>query len=212
MNIFSKNVYGWTRDLHLYLGLFLSPFVLLFAISTLFLNHSWHPQDGDSKTVLTTSSHIAIPDGLASAQGMEQAKLARQILNEFGFSGEIDRIVQSPGKNDFTITVAKPGQRLAINVNLEGQQVTVEQRNTGIWDSLIYLHRSPGPHAPGVRGNWFYTRLWRSMADTVVYTLLFLSVSGVYLWAVIKTERRIGLVLLGAGAVSFFGIVWAMAA
>jgi hypothetical protein len=49
------------------------------------------------------------------------------------------------------------------------------------------------------------------MADTVVCLLLFLSVSGVYLWAVIKAERRIGLVLLAAGAVSFFGIVWALA-
>jgi len=212
MNIFSKNVYGWTRDLHLYLGLFLSPFVLLFAISTLFLNHSWNPQDGDLKTVLTTSSHIAIPDGLAGAQGMEQANPARQILNQLGFSGEIDRIVQSPGKNDLTIAVVKPGQRLAVNVNSENQQVAVEQKNTGIWDSLIYLHRSPGPHAPGVRGNWFDTRLWRSMADTVVCLLLFLSVRGIYLWAVIKAERRIGLVLLGAGAVSFFAIVWAIAA
>jgi hypothetical protein len=92
MNMFSKNVYGWTRDLHLYLGLFLSPFVLLFAISTLFLNHSWNPQNGDSKTVLTTSSHIAIPDGLARAQGMEQANLARQILNQLGFSGEIEAL------------------------------------------------------------------------------------------------------------------------
>ena len=212
MNIFSKNVYGWTRDLHLYLGLFLSPFILLFAISTLFLNHTWNPRNGDSETVLTTSAHIAVPDGLARVRGMEQVKLARQILNQLGLSGEIDRIIRSPGKNDLTIAVVKPGQRLAINVDLENQQATIEQRNTGIWDSLIYLHESPGPHAPGMRGNWFYTQLWRSMADTVVCLLLFLSVSGVYLWAVIKAERRIGLVLLGAGAVSFFGIVWAVAA
>ncbi len=212
MNIFSKNVYVWTRDLHLYLGLFLSPFVLLFAISTLFLNHTWNPRNGDSETVLTTSAHIAIPDGLTRARGMEQAKLAGQILKQLGLSGEIEHIMQSPGKNDLTIAVVKPGQRLAINVNLENQQVTIEQRNTGIWDSLIYLHKSPGPHLQAVRGNWFYTRLWRWMADTVVCLLLFLSVSGVYLWAVIKAERRIGLVLLGAGAVSFLGIVWALAA
>ena len=35
-----KRFYLITRDLHLYLGLFISPFVLLFAISVIFLVHS----------------------------------------------------------------------------------------------------------------------------------------------------------------------------
>jgi hypothetical protein len=34
-----REVYGWIRDLHLYAGLFVSPFVLLFAASVFFLNH-----------------------------------------------------------------------------------------------------------------------------------------------------------------------------
>ena len=32
-------LYRWIRDLHLYLGLFVSPFVLLFAVSVFYLNH-----------------------------------------------------------------------------------------------------------------------------------------------------------------------------
>jgi hypothetical protein len=34
-----KLPYGWIRDLHLYLGLFLCPAILTFAVSTLWLNH-----------------------------------------------------------------------------------------------------------------------------------------------------------------------------
>jgi len=41
-----KRFYLVSRDLHLYFGLFLSPFVLVFAISTLFLVHSWFPGSG----------------------------------------------------------------------------------------------------------------------------------------------------------------------
>ena len=32
-------VYRWIRDLHLYFGLFISPFILLFAGSVFYLNH-----------------------------------------------------------------------------------------------------------------------------------------------------------------------------
>src|SRR5205823_6124965 len=38
-----KRFYLITRDLHLYVGLFISPFVLLFAISVIFLVHAWIP-------------------------------------------------------------------------------------------------------------------------------------------------------------------------
>jgi hypothetical protein len=53
-------------------------------------------------------------------------------------------------------------------------------------------------------------RIWRWLADGTVYLVLFLSISGVYLWAVLRAERRIGLALIAAGAVSFFGSVYAL--
>jgi hypothetical protein len=48
------------------------------------------------------------------------------------------------------------------------------------------------------------------IADATIYLLLFISLSGVYLWWAIKAERRIGLALLGAGAVTFFGLIFAI--
>ena len=38
-----KPFYAVTRDLHLYFGLFISPLVLVFAISVVFLVHAWLP-------------------------------------------------------------------------------------------------------------------------------------------------------------------------
>jgi hypothetical protein len=40
---------------------------------------------------------------------------------------------------------------------------------------------------------------------------LFITISGIYLWVALKAERRIGLGLLAAGIVSFFGLVAALA-
>jgi len=51
---------------------------------------------------------------------------------------------------------------------------------------------------------------WRWLADTTAYLILFISVSGIYLWYVLRTERRVGFVLLFAGALSFLGLAYAL--
>jgi hypothetical protein len=53
-------------------------------------------------------------------------------------------------------------------------------------------------------------RIWRWLADGTVYVVMFLTLSGVYLWAVLRAERRIGLALIAGGAVSFFGSLYAL--
>jgi hypothetical protein len=76
----------------------------------------------------------------------------------------------------------------------------------------VYLHKMPGPHNADVRGNSPLVRWWRVLADATAYLTLFITVSGIYLWAALKAERRVGLVLILAGAITFWGLVYAIAA
>jgi hypothetical protein len=108
--------------------------------------------------------------------------------------------------------VIKPGEEITIDVDLERQTAAIERRYTDVWETLFYLHKSPGPHNANIRGNWVYTRIWGMLADTMVYFILFISASGIYLWAVIKAERKIGFILLGAGGLSFLLVVFAIVA
>jgi len=55
-----KRFYLITRDLHLYFGLFISPFVLLFAISVIFLVHAWIP-GMSNQTASRTATDLSIP-------------------------------------------------------------------------------------------------------------------------------------------------------
>ena len=48
------------------------------------------------------------------------------------------------------------------------------------------------------------------MADATVYLILFISVSGIYLWYVLRAERSAGFILLFAGALTFFGMAYAL--
>lgn len=201
--------YLWTRDLHLYFGLALSPFVLLFAISVIFLNHTRIPLGG-SGVVRQATVTVQIPQGLEHLEGMTRVEQVKKIMRQVGVIGEVAYISFLPNEHRLVVPILKPGETTTLDLNLESHVATIQQRKTGIWDALIYLHKSPGQHLADIRGNWSYTRAWRFVVDTVVYLLLFLSASGIYLWAVLRAERRTGLILLGAGAVSFMGVIYAI--
>lgn len=91
------------------------------------------------------------------------------------------------------IHVSKPGLETIVDVDLSKSTAVVSRRAAGFLESVAYLHKSPGPHNADLRGNWLWTRAWRWLADGTVYLLLFISVSGLYLWFAINAERRIGL-------------------
>ena len=203
-----KTFYRWTRDLHLYLGLLVSPFVIAFAVSVLFLNHA--KVDTGAATSVTTVRDVRIPAALETARGREAADRAREIVDQVGITGEIGFVRYIRKQQRFVIPVSTPGLETIIDVDVPSRTAVVSRRKMGILESVGYLHKSPGPHNADLRGNWFWTRLWRWLADGTVYLLLFISATGLYLWFAIKAERRIGFALLGAGAVTFFGLLYGL--
>ncbi|MFN9455758.1 MAG: hypothetical protein ACK6D7_00030, partial [Acidobacteriota bacterium] len=66
---------------------------------------------------------------------------------------------------------------------------------------LVHLHKMPGPHNVSLRGNSLYMQLWRWLADATSYGVLFLSLSGVYLWLCLPAKRLPGALALAAGSV-----------
>jgi hypothetical protein len=201
-------LYRWTRDLHLYFGLFVSPFVLIFAASVLFLNHA--KVQTDQFNSVETVRDISIPYDVESARGQDAVAHAKAIMQQLNLAGEVGFTRYVKQTNRFLFPLSRPGLETTVDVDLQSQSATIYRRVTSFWEALSYLHKMPGPHNVSIRGNWFWTRVWRWFADATVYLLLFITVSGLYLWYAIKTERRIGFALLAAGAVSFFGLIYAV--
>jgi hypothetical protein len=200
--------YRWARDLHLYFGLFISPFVLLFAASVFFLNHAKVAPDKWSS--VETFQNVEIPDAIDRAQGKDAIARAQAILQQVGVTGEIGftRFVRQT--HHFVFPVSKPGVEANVDVDLDGRTATVSRRPTSVWEAFAYLHKMPGPHNVAIRGNWRATRVWRWFADATIYLILFISISGIYLWWTLKAERRIGAALLSAGILTFFGLIYAV--
>lgn len=204
----SNRFYRVTRDLHLYLGLFISPFVLIFAVSVFFLVHCRTPRP--STTAGTMVSNLSLPADLETLASRARIDKLKPVLQQIGVQGEVGWVEHSPQQHRLIIPVTVPGRVTTVTLDITKQQASIQRRTTGLADALVVLHMSPGQHLADIRKNWFYMRVWSWLADATVYLTLFITVSGIYLWYMLRAERKIGLGLLAAGALSFFGIVYAL--
>ena len=183
--------------------------VLVFAASVFFLVHAWIPGALKQPSV-RTAADLPIPAGVDLLSGREQVKALRGVLDRLGVRGEVNFVRRIPKESRLVVPVILPGREVSVDLNLETRSAVVTERDNGTSSAMAYLHKMPGQHNAAVRGNWVFMRVWKWLADTTVYLALFLSISGVYLWTVLRAERRIGLALLAAGAFSFFGMVYAL--
>ncbi len=202
--------YRLIRDLHLYLGLFSSPFVLVFAISVFFLVHSWLPRIASETSTTRVVAGLPLPGDLATLSGRPLIDALKPALEKAGVPGEVGFVRHMVKEEKLIIPVTIPGRETTVSISIANREATIVTRETGLANALVTLHKSPGQHGPGIRMNWFYMRAWRWMADATVYLVLFISVSGIYLWYVLRAERTVGVILLFAGALTFFGMAYAL--
>ena len=208
-----RRLYLITRDLHLYCGLFLSPFVLVFSVSVFYLVHGFaqRPAPGASDTSRTVVI-LGLPPDIVRLQGRARVDALRPVLEQLDVQGEVDFVRHVASEHRLIVPVRLPGRDTIVSVDYDNRTATVTSRHQSLGDALVYLHKMPGPHNVDVRGNSRIIRLWRVLADATVYLLLFITLSGIYLWTALRAERRIGLVLILAGAVTFWGLVYVIAA
>ncbi|UFH57747.1 PepSY domain-containing protein [Spirosoma sp. KNUC1025] len=196
-----KQYYPLIRALHLFTGLFISPFVIIFCLSVLAFNHV--------KLLNSLMPVKLLP--------IERTKLdriprdtsdlltAKAIIQKLGITGEIDFI--SSNDNHISFPVIKPGLRTKIDVDTRTDSVTITRQEEGWVRATSYLHSMPGQHNARLRGNSVFLTIWKVMADSVVYLLLWLTVSGVLLWWCLKVERPIGITAIVLGVLLFSGLL-----
>jgi hypothetical protein len=196
-----KKIYPLIRNLHLYFGLFISPFILIYSLSALALNHEgWLIRIAPVKQLPEIRTQLEkIPydsSDLATAKG---------IIRKFGIEGEVDFI--SRGENFISFPINKPGLKTLVRINTRNDSVYITKERQGFIRALSFLHKMPGPHNEKIRGNSVFMRFWKVLTNVTVYALFFLSTSGVFLWYFLKIERNTGLFALALGIFSFAGLL-----
>ena len=208
-----RRFYLFTRDLHLYVGLFLSPYILVFSVSVFYLVHGFAQRPAPHATeALRTATNVSVPPGVARMTGRARVDALRPVLEQLGVHGEVDFVRHVASEHRLIVPVRLPDRDTIVNLDYEQQTATVTTRHQSLGDALVYLHKMPGPHNVDVRGNSRLMRAWSVAADATAYLFLFITVSGLYLWVTLRAERRVGLLLIVAGAATFWGLVYVIAA
>lgn len=190
----SPLVYKTIRSLHLYLGMFVAPLVLFFAASVLVINHS-HPVADPPSPELETRTIHKVPKNLESLESVQR------IMEQADLSGWVTFFRLLEDGKQFRFILLRPTRRRDVSLDVESGRLEIRNRPHDLKATLYWLHTMPGPHTQ--HKNWFFLYLWWALADTVAYGTLFLSVSGVYLWYFLRSERKIGLLVLTLGIASF---------
>ena len=196
-----KKYYPLVRSLHLYFGLFISPFILIFSISALVFNHVGF-LNRMSPVKSLPEIRIKLDEIPYDTTDLGTAKA---IISKLGIVGEIDFISKNNSRISFPVN--KPGLKTRVEVNTLTDSVVITMQMEGSMRAMSYLHLMPGQHNVQIRGNSVFLKIWRLIADAVVYLVMFLTVSGIFLWYFLKGERKTGLYSIIIGVLFFTGLL-----
>ena len=195
---------GWIRAdrivrwLHLYTGLFLIPWMVIYAASAFCLNHrAWFAQHFNIEPAqwkVVREVDFVPDDGFPHAP----AEQARVILQRLDLDGA-HRIQGRPNQNQMTIFRVSGSGHYRVTWRRHRSVVTVERQEPFSYYRLLhFLHFRCGYDQP-----YLAHILWAVLVDLVAVSMLLWVVSGIYLW-----WRRSRKVLLGWGCIVAGGLLF----
>src|SRR6266542_1377471 len=113
-----RRFYRLIRDLHLYLGLFSSPFVLVFAISVFFLVHAWLPKLGSETSNTRVVSALPLPRDLQTLSGRPLIDALKPALEKAGVRGEVGFVRHMVKEEKLIIPVTIPGRQTTVSISI----------------------------------------------------------------------------------------------
>ena len=180
------------RRTHMYLALFLFPWMLMYALSTVAMNHrSWFtgpPAAFERERELVYDG--VFPEG-AAPRVMSQQLLA---------SLDLDGAHSVTRRNDGTLVITRNDlvTPRRITYTPADRRVVIETQPVRTNAVLERYHRRRG-YATG----YTLDTTWAVSVDLVIAAMVFWALSGLWMWWEMKVTRRFGLVAVGGGAALF---------
>ena len=193
MGVFSKLV----RRTHMYLALFLAPWMLAYALSTIVMNHRM-----PRPTVFVTESEQDYPNVFEA--GTPPREIAQQILSDLNLDGAFG--VQGPTR-DGRLTINRQGMLSPRRITFSPQdrRVVVERLELETSGFLNRFHRRRGYQQP------YAADLAMAISvDAVIVAMVFWALSGLWMWWEMRATRWWGLACATAGMGIFVLFVMAI--
>lgn len=195
-----KNLNLIFRRTHLYLGMFLVPWIFVYAFSTFMLNHGpvfrqLRPGPDAWSQVWEKNYSASPPESQGALREWAGAILAEHdlVVGAYGVQRNQQRIL---------INAPRFLRPLRVTYRIEEKKLIAEKRDGSWTEALLRLHFRHG-YGQGV----FVQKIWGFIVDVVCLSFLVWIVTGLYLWWKIPRTRNWGWVAIGAGALSFLGLL-----
>ena len=184
------------RRIHLYAGLFLVPWVLMYALSTMAMNHRALFNDPNAqgpqweKRMERTFDGVFPPDAPVPLQ-------ARTLLAWLEMDGAHNARWQAK-QSALVIQRQRLTDPIRITYTPADKRVIVEGQPAKTSALLERMHRRRG-----FDRDYAADDIWAFVVDAFIIAMLFWVISGFWLWWLMKPTRRLGFVFALAGAAVF---------
>jgi hypothetical protein len=183
-----------TRRLHLYLGMFLLPWMAMFGASALLINHpAWWPTPADNWRTIATREYT-----LDRSDGADPRAIGRRIMLDLGYDPSKGFGVYEPEQADLAVAIPNFRRPLRVTYWASEGRLQVEERQFA-WGTMLrdmHTHSALWMRAPGQVA-------WALAVFAFCLSMLLWIASGLYMWWKLPGSRRMGWVVIVASLVSF---------
>jgi hypothetical protein len=189
------------RHIHMYLALFLTPWLLMYTLSTFCMNHleTFREIAGGELQRFEVESEQEYTAVFSREANRQQ--VAEQILSDLGIEGGY--VVRGNLKSkQMTIERSDPLNPRRLTYYPETGVLRVERINqtSAAWLKMFHRRR-------GYDKDILIDDAWAFSVDLVIVAMIFWIISGVWLWWELVAIRRIGAVILLVGSGIFLFLV-----
>lgn len=188
------------RRTHLYLGMFLVPWIFIYAFSTFMLNHgptfrALRPPPDAWDQLWQKNYSVDLPDSQTGLREWAEIALKENDLEvgAFGVQRNAERVLINANR------FLRP---IRMIYRIEDKKLTAEIREGSWVEAMLRLHFRHG-YGQGSLMQW----TWGFIVDVVCIAFLVWIITGLYLWWKISHTRNWGWVAIGAGVLSFVGLL-----
>ena len=191
--MFSKVV----RRTHMYMALFMVPWVLVYALSTIAMNHrSLIDSFYDHKpAVWETEREVSYPTTFSG--DIKRSTVAEQILHDLKLEGKY----RVGGRLDKSIKITRedPLVRRRITYTPQFQSLKIERQAFRSSDFLVHMH-----HRRGYDQDYTSDDFWAGSVDFFILSIVLWAASGLWMWWELTVTRLWGGVCIVSG-IALFG-------
>ena len=193
------------RRTHLYLGLFLMPWLFMYGLSSFIIIHeSWFRPDKERTWEPLFEKQYSRPLNIKGSNNEADLRAAaREILKDCDMEGAF--WVDKPKPDTLDIDRFSFWGSTRLTYSIKDQKLKAERQRIEMPQAVIRMHFRGVYDQPT-----FWNKFWGLLVDLACVGIIIWTISGLIMWWRLPRLRAWGAVAVAGGALSFALLIWAL--